>query len=42
VRILQALTDGAHGAQIVEGSRRYELVLRLPDEATGRKTWRAR
>jgi Cu/Ag efflux pump CusA len=35
VRILQALTDGAHGAQIVEGSRRYELVLRLPDEARG-------
>ena len=35
VRILQALTDGAHGAQIVEGSRRYELVLRLPDHARG-------
>jgi CzcA family heavy metal efflux pump len=31
-RILQALTDGAHGAQIVDGPRRYELVLRLPDE----------
>ncbi|MGE0356249.1 MAG: efflux RND transporter permease subunit [Burkholderiales bacterium] len=31
VRVLQALTDGAHGAQIVDGSRRYELVLRLPD-----------
>ena len=31
VRILQALTDGAHGAQIVDGARRYELVLRLPD-----------
>ncbi|MCW7541913.1 efflux RND transporter permease subunit [Aquabacterium sp. A7-Y] len=31
VRMLQALTDGAHGAQIVDGSRRYELVLRLPD-----------
>jgi len=29
--VLQALTDGAHGAQIVDGSRRYELVLRLPD-----------
>ena len=28
---LQALTDGAHGAQVVDGSRRYELVLRLPD-----------
>ena len=32
LRRLQALTDGAHGAQIVEGSRRYELVLRLPDD----------
>jgi len=38
VRVLQALTDGAHpnqGAQIVDGARRYELVLRLPDEARG-------
>jgi HME family heavy-metal exporter len=35
VRILQALTDGAHGAQIVDGSRRYELVLRLPDTQRG-------
>jgi len=36
VRILQALTDGMHpseGTQIVDGARRYELVLRLPDEA---------
>jgi HME family heavy-metal exporter len=33
IRLLQALTDGAHGAQIVEGQRRYELVLRLPDQA---------
>ncbi|NUZ08477.1 efflux RND transporter permease subunit [Piscinibacter koreensis] len=32
VRTLQALTDGAHGAEIVDGSRRYDLVLRLPDE----------
>ncbi|KGH28270.1 efflux RND transporter permease subunit [Comamonas testosteroni] len=32
IRVLQALTDGAHGAQIVDGTRRYELVLRLPDE----------
>jgi len=32
VRMLQALTDGAHGAQIVDGSRRFDLVLRLPDE----------
>ncbi len=31
IRILQALTDGAHGAQIVDGLRRYDLVLRLPD-----------
>jgi HME family heavy-metal exporter len=31
IRVLQALTDGAHGAQIVDGSRRYDLVLRLPD-----------
>jgi len=31
VRTLQALTEGAHGAQIVDGARRYELVLRLPD-----------
>lgn len=35
VRILQALTDGTHGAQIVDGSRRYELVLRLPDGQRG-------
>lgn len=32
VRVLQALTDGAHGAQVVDGLRRYELVLRLPDD----------
>ena len=31
IRLLQVLTDGAHGAQIVDGARRYELVLRLPD-----------
>jgi len=35
IRILKALTDGAHGAQIVDGSRRYELVLRLPDGQRG-------
>ena len=35
IRVLQALTDGAHGAQIVEGARRYELVLRLPDDRRG-------
>lgn len=32
IRLLKALTDGAHGADIVDGSRRYELVLRLPDQ----------
>ncbi|MEY3252061.1 MAG: hypothetical protein RL227_1034 [Pseudomonadota bacterium] len=35
IRVLQALTDGAHpnqGAQIVDGPRRYGLVLRLPDQ----------
>jgi HME family heavy-metal exporter len=32
VRLLQTLTDGAHGAQIVDGARRYDLVLRLPDD----------
>ena len=31
IRVLQALTDGAHGAAIVDGPRRYEMVLRLPD-----------
>ncbi len=31
IRVLQALTDGAHGAEIVDGPRRYDLVLRLPD-----------
>ncbi len=31
IQTLTALTDGAHGAQIVDGARRYELVLRLPD-----------
>lgn len=35
VRLLQALTDGAHGAEIVDGSRRYDLVLRLPDAQRG-------
>jgi CzcA family heavy metal efflux pump len=32
IRVLQVLTDGAHGADIVDGPRRYELVLRLPDQ----------
>lgn len=35
IRLLQALTDGAHGADIIDGSRRYELVVRLPDDARG-------
>jgi CzcA family heavy metal efflux pump len=35
IRALKALTDGAHGAQIVDGSRRYDLVLRLPDDRRG-------
>lgn len=33
--LLKALTDGAHGAQIVDGARRYDLVLRLPDDKRG-------
>ncbi|MBG6082850.1 HME family heavy-metal exporter [Rubrivivax gelatinosus] len=33
VRVLQALTDGTTAAQIVDGARRYDLVLRLPDTA---------
>ena len=35
IRVLQALTDGAHpnqGTPIIDGPRRYELVLRLPDD----------
>ena len=32
IRVLQTLTDGAHGADIVDGPRRYALVLRLPDQ----------
>ncbi|WP_404302399.1 efflux RND transporter permease subunit [Alicycliphilus denitrificans] len=32
VRVLKALTDGAHSAEIVDGPRRYDLVLRLPDQ----------
>ena len=31
IRVLQVLTDGAHGTEIVDGPRRYDLVLRLPD-----------
>ena len=32
-RTLQTLTDGFRAAQVVEGQRRYDLVLRLPDSA---------
>jgi len=32
VRVLKALTDGAHSAEIVDGPRRYDVVLRLPDQ----------
>ena len=32
IRMLQTLTDGAHSAEIVDGPRRYDLVLRLPDQ----------
>ncbi len=35
VRLLKTLTDGTHGAEIVEGAKRYDLVLRLPDERRG-------
>ena len=35
LRRLQVLTDGSHGAELVDGMRRYELVLRLPDSARG-------
>ncbi|MBB4845816.1 HME family heavy-metal exporter [Paucibacter oligotrophus] len=35
LRILQTLSDGAHGTKIVDGARRYELVLRLPDGQRG-------
>ena len=32
LRTLKTLTDGAHGAQIIDGVRRYDLVVRLPDD----------
>lgn len=32
VRLLKALTDGSHSAEVVEGQRRCDLVLRLPDD----------
>lgn len=31
IRLLQALTEGIHSAEIVDGIKRYDLVLRLPD-----------
>ena len=31
VRLLQVLTDGTRVAQIIDGTRRYDLVLRLPE-----------
>ena len=33
MRLLQLLTDGEHAAQLVDGPRRYDLVLRPPDGA---------
>jgi len=35
IRTLSALSDGSHAAQIVDGARRYELVVRLPDNKRG-------
>ncbi len=35
IRALQALTDGTHSAQIADGPRRFDLVLRLSDQARG-------
>ena len=35
IRTLQALTDGGHGIQMVDGAKRYALVLRLPDDRRG-------
>jgi heavy-metal exporter, HME family len=35
LRELQMLVDGERVAQLVEGSRRFDLVLRLPDAARG-------
>lgn len=32
LRSLQTLTEGSHVAQLVDGARRFDLVLRLPDE----------
>ncbi len=33
--VLKTLTDGSHSAQIVDGIRRYDLVIRLRDDARG-------
>ena len=35
LRILQALTDGSPSGQIVDGARRYELLVRLPEGQRG-------
>ncbi len=37
---LQSLVEGEHMGQIVEGSRRFALVLRLPEAPARRKGWR--
>lgn len=33
IDVLKTLTDGSHSARIVDGIRRYDLVVRLPDDA---------
>lgn len=35
LRVLERLVGGAHVTQIVDGSRRYDLVVRLPDSGRG-------
>jgi HME family heavy-metal exporter len=35
LRQLQTLIDGEHLGQVIEGARRFALVLRLPDDARG-------
>jgi len=35
LRVLQAMTDGTRSAQVVDGARRYDLVLRLSDDKRG-------
>lgn len=31
IRALKSMTDGAHVAQVIDGNRRFDVVLRLPD-----------